>query len=284
MNYFVFLKSLLSTFIVTYSQVFRDLGYALIASLLLLSLPKQCEAQFTYLEAGVSLNSLTFQPDFLGNNRTGVTSVNLELGILFRPIHYIGVGFDFSIPMSQNSEFSFTNAPLSNGWTYSNSLSEDQEHFAPDELDYRFEIHSRSTLKLRFIMIPKWNLYLELRGSKTKIDEAFTFIRSYKWAEYNEFFTLKYPEVSAEDYHYLKSHELFVPGIGFGMMPRLGPHWFAELEVLFDFYKFPDSGFDYSVSHDIDYSTDLPIYVQFRSQATGSKINMAVKIGFGYFF
>lgn len=224
--------------------------------------------QFTYLETGIGLNVIPFRTEF-GSTLTSYTNMSLRLAGTFRIKRHFGIGIEGSIPVIQNSRFSFK----------SGTFFKFDSYYTPRKFDYSFKESPRFSVFTRFFIDTYVNAYVDVRLSAFSFTEHFVFYRDSVPALGNKPSIPKYD--IDDEIKYLE----IIPGFSVGIKPRIGKRFFANLNLGVNIYVFNQM---MSFKYKVPYQWDSLYYdygrVELNSQTGKVKGAFHMNLGFGYFF
>jgi|GEM_PF-4652915 len=223
--------------------------------------------QFTYFETGVGLNVLPLESDF-SETQTGYTNMSVRLAATFRIKRHFGIGIEGSIPVIQNSKFSFK----------SGTFFKFDSYYTPRKFDYSFKESPRVSVFARFFMDTYVNAYIDVRLSVFSFTESFVFYRDSIPPLGNKSAIPKY-DIN-DEIKYLQ----IIPGFSIGIKPRIGKRFFANLNLGANIYIFNEASFKYRIPYQWNFSYYDYDRVELNSQVGKVKGAFHMNVGFGYFF
>lgn len=273
------------------SQGFRK-GYIgwVVALTYFLVLPLSSMAQFGYVGAGFGVRKTVLNQGlaFLNEN-TALSAVCVDVGAMYRPYRFLGIGASVSLPVTQSSTFSFKSAKTSDGNKFHGfdngyGTSEHVKRNMPKEFDYSFEQSPAITFKARLYVAPDIGVYFDLRYTLMTFSESFVFERPYRAAIYYNSSIVQNPAVPAENFNYSADYKLQMPGIGLGIQHHVSRHIYLNINANIDFMTINGEGFSHDITYDYDFFNKEIINVAFKDQAVGSHTSFVLQIGGGYIF
>jgi hypothetical protein len=243
-------------------------------------------SQFTYINVSGGYEGLSLYSN-AGSTLTGVKSFIASVSAISRFKRHFGVGFEFSLPISQNFDFSFKNSETSSGVFFEKKVTdilindEFNRYFA---YQYNYNVSYQSIISLfgRIYFDSYLNFYTDVNVSYLKVSEAFTFVRPYysSYGSGNNFI----PEIPAENINYNEEYNFISPGLRFGLSPHITDHLYLDFKIGVNFILFDKVSFEYRVPYDYSNYDNLHQYVIFESQASGLKTIFSTSLGIGFYF
>lgn len=260
--------------------------YLLATAIILVLTVPDAKSQFTYIGGGFSYSNTNFSGNW-GINTTAHRVGSFDMHGMIRPLRNVGLGAGVSVPVFQNTVFSFANALTPDGSSFNGwpaRFSDSEIYYEPQEIDYYFEQSITVSVNARAFFETVLNSYLDFQVSFFQLRETFNLSRIGRPPVSDGHGDYLYGLVSEEYIDYEQTRNMVVPGIRIGMMPHLMPNLYINANVGVDFLSFNDEGFGFPITHDWDYINQRAEFVVLGSQAEGTKTRWSANLGLGYYF
>ena len=237
-------------------------------------------AQFTYLESGVSYEFTSYDIDYEGS--TVHHNFKWNIGGIWRPIRKIGLGATLGIPFHQNSNYSFqgNGGRFNIGSSYGLNRS---DRYWPDKFDYNFNYSPSLSLIFRWFFYGQNTGYFDLRLSHLTNTETFQIERSYQPAKYN-YGEEQYAAIPELIINYKHKHSILIPGMALGFIKAASKRLSVNMNIGFDFLIYRDDPFEYKFTHEWNNLEYEHSYVTLKSKAEGVKTILSFDFSFNYTF
>ena len=251
---------------------------------ILILFPLFVNGQFAYLGGGIKYGKTTFKRTGYSTTSTKNISINYSIDGMYRPFRFLAVGFEYSSPIFQKSNFTFDTEDYS-GFNDFNDPYGNEIRFVPNEYNYEFNWTSGTSI---FARLFSGALYLDFKLEFATLEESFVLQRDYLPAlfgvESYNLGDLVCGSVMALDINEFIEHKVTIPGIGFGLMQNVSKHIYYDIRFGFDFINFGDPGFLYIVDYDYDEYQEDYDRIEMESAVTGSKLKFSTSFSLGYIF
>lgn len=244
-------------------------------------------SQFTYLSAGGGFSGLSVNSSF-GNSSTYIRSFDAGFNVLFRVKQRIGIGLTFNYPVSQNSDFEFSDLrTYGDGQSSFNeySVSTSSTRYRANQYEYNLGKSAVGSVYTRFYGDLKVNSYIDFRLSFLSISENFVFKRDEDFGDGNSPY-LEEVDVDFDDSRFMAS-----PGFRIGLQPHITKSLFLDFNLGWNFLIFSNNSFSYIIPYSENISTggswnqqNTHYSADFRSQLEGVKGMFQITLKVGYFF
>lgn len=239
--------------------------------------------QFVYFSVGASMSSQKFTSEskytLYGNEypyeaNFHLKTTSLDLGVFWRPLRIIGIGFQAGFPISGSSRGDIITGAAAgayNRWTVQQN-----------EYDLSTGITVRG--HVRFFVERKVNLYGDLSISLTTMSERFILSRPYAAGEYFGT-TVLYPELDAINIDDSRDYNIMTPGIQLGVMPNLAKHIFLDFHVRLNMITHPVSSMRYDIVGAWDWNNEVSVVNPAVSPLKGETFwATTLGLSLGYYF
>lgn len=260
-----------------------SLKLAAAAAAMILSIPESAQAQFTYFTGGFSGRFTPIQWELAADNNTTMGTVSFNLGAIHRPVRAFAAGLEFEIPLTQSNSFSYRDAPVSGGGSFSDfEFTSASNRYLPQEYDYtlRNNVHTRLLLRFYTGGAGEDGMFIEGRAAVGSLSEEFTFVRREIPADISSGTS----RVPGRNIRHSNNRTASSLGLAYGSMRSFESGFYYEYRIGWDRYFFDIEGDNFRYNAEVDGNNNDHAIATFESRILENSGSWFLNFSMGYFF